>query len=438
MLRYIYIASYLAFFCCPLLLQAQNTTVKRMQIEKKRALEELQSSTILLKETKNTTSSLLNRIQLINSQIETRKELLAILREEISELEEKKKEINLEIKSLNKSLMAKKETYNKTIRAMMRNKASNSNSTFLYMLAGKSISESYKRFDYLKDYSRWVREEANIIRADEQNLSQKQDSLNIALKQQNIALAQYQFEQAKLTEEEDTFQKHLRDAQNKEAELTKIVSRKKKEAEGLEKKLQAMLKAELDKQVEIVAKEKNSNNKSNNPKKTAETSTKEIVIKETPAKTKEIENSLSKTESNNAALSSSFVANKGKLPFPITGKYSIVGRFGNRKQNNWITTNNNGIDIQGQKNAKALAIFNGEISSIVNIPGYGTCILIRHGNYYSFYGNIKEIDVKKGQIVKTGQQLGTIFVDPDSNLSELHFQLWRQKEKLNPEVWLRK
>ena len=103
-----------------------------------------------------------------------------------------------------------------------------------------------------------------------------------------------------------------------------------------------------------------------------------------------------------------------------------------------MTTSSSGIEIQSQPNAEAKVVFNGEVTTIVSIPGYGTCILVRHGNYYTFYGNIEKIAVKKGDKVTTGQSLGVIFTDPETNTAQMHFQLWQQKTKLNPELWLRK
>ena len=77
------------------------------------------------------------------------------------------------------------------------------------------------------------------------------------------------------------------------------------------------------------------------------------------------------------------------------------------------------------------------MSQVVALPGYNYSIIIRHGGYYTFYGNIQNVYVKQGDKVKTGQALGRVYIDQDTNSSQLHFQLWHGTNKQNPEIWLR-
>ena len=122
---------------------------------------------------------------------------------------------------------------------------------------------------------------------------------------------------------------------------------------------------------------------------------------------------------------------------PVTGTASIVGSFGAKKHSEWnVTTNSNGIDIQAQKGASIRAVFDGEVSKVFSFPGSNTCVIVRHGEYYTFYANIYDLFVKQGDKVKTGESLGRIFTDPDTNVSSMHFQLWQKTTKLNPAPWL--
>jgi septal ring factor EnvC (AmiA/AmiB activator) len=141
--------------------------------------------------------------------------------------------------------------------------------------------------------------------------------------------------------------------------------------------------------------------------------------------------------SENVVLSNNFASNRGKLPYPITGNYTITTRFGTHQHSKFVTTSSSCIDIRSQAGAEAKAVFNGEVTYVAAIPGYNTCIIIRHGNYYTFYGNIQNIYIKQGDKVKTGQSLGKVFTDPDTGFSQIHFQLWQGTNKLNPEPWLR-
>jgi septal ring factor EnvC (AmiA/AmiB activator) len=124
---------------------------------------------------------------------------------------------------------------------------------------------------------------------------------------------------------------------------------------------------------------------------------------------------------------------------PVSGTSSVIGNFGTKQHREWnITTNSNGIDIQSEKGAEIRSVFEGEVSKVFSFPGSNTCVIVRHGEYYTFYANIFDLFVKQGDKVKTGQSLGRIFTDPDTGVSTMHFQLWQKTTKLNPAPWLNK
>ena len=124
---------------------------------------------------------------------------------------------------------------------------------------------------------------------------------------------------------------------------------------------------------------------------------------------------------------------------PVTGTATIVSSFGVHKHSEWnVSTNNSGIDIQAQRNSDIRAIFEGEVSRIIAFPGYNNCVILRHGDYYTFYANIINVYVKKGQRLKTGDALGKIYTDSDTGIASMHFQLWKQTTKLDPAPWLKR
>ena len=139
-------------------------------------------------------------------------------------------------------------------------------------------------------------------------------------------------------------------------------------------------------------------------------------------------------------LSGSFESNKGKLPFPVTGNYRIVRPFGRQKhpELKYVETNNMGIDIEADQGAMAVAIFDGKVSAIFKQPGFNNIVMVRHGNYLTVYAGLASINVKTGDTVKGGQAIGTIFSDiEDENRTLLHFEIRKERQELNPELWLK-
>ena len=138
-----------------------------------------------------------------------------------------------------------------------------------------------------------------------------------------------------------------------------------------------------------------------------------------------------------AKLSNNFAGNKGRLPMPITGSYSVVGHYGNYSVAGLrnVTLDNKGIDIRGQQGCAARAVFNGTVSSVFQYGG-SYIVMLRHGSYISVYSGLSSVSVRKGQTVKTKDTLGAIGQDSDGRYI-LHFQLRQESARLNPEQWVR-
>ena len=136
----------------------------------------------------------------------------------------------------------------------------------------------------------------------------------------------------------------------------------------------------------------------------------------------------------------SFESNKGRLLFPVTGKYKIVSTFGQHKhpELKYVKVNNNGIDIEAQPGAMARAIFDGKVSAVFPQDGYHTVVMVRHGKYLSIYVNLSEIYIRKGDTLKAGDAIGKIYSDPDDGgRTILHFEVRREKDKLDPQQWVK-
>ena len=136
-------------------------------------------------------------------------------------------------------------------------------------------------------------------------------------------------------------------------------------------------------------------------------------------------------------LAEEFSKNKGKLPWPAEG--AVVDRFGQHYHPVFTRVKlpfNNGISIAVAKGARVKAVFDGVVKQIVVMPGYNQCVLVQHGNWFSFYCKLQNTTVKAGDKVKTGQTIGS--VDTINGDTQLHFQIWQKQTPQNPELWLRK
>ena len=134
-----------------------------------------------------------------------------------------------------------------------------------------------------------------------------------------------------------------------------------------------------------------------------------------------------------------FRQNKGRLPWPVEGGFIARG-FGRQKHPTLknIEITNNGIDIRTDEAAAVRAISDGTVAGVQFVPGHDYTVIIRHGNYYTVYSNLSETSLSKGDAVRAKQPIGRVSSNPITGASELHFELWHQKERLNPVGWIKK
>ena len=131
---------------------------------------------------------------------------------------------------------------------------------------------------------------------------------------------------------------------------------------------------------------------------------------------------------------------KGKLPNPTTGSFAITSRFGRQYMPDMpdVEYDNPGIDAESDAGAAARAVFDGKVAGVYILPGYNTVVIVNHGGYYTVYGNISSPTVKTGEVVSAGTNLGSLALNEDgSGKSTIHFEVWKNRDKLNPQEWLR-
>jgi murein DD-endopeptidase MepM/ murein hydrolase activator NlpD len=144
---------------------------------------------------------------------------------------------------------------------------------------------------------------------------------------------------------------------------------------------------------------------------------------------------LKKIEEPPAEAGTPFESRKGKLPWPVSAG-AVVAHFGNHVHPVLKTiTQNTGIDISIKSGTSVKSVADGEVAMIHWLPSYGNLVILRHaGGFHTVYAHLSDISVTEGQRIKDGV---VIAKSGDSvSGSVLHFEVWKEKEKQNPEAWL--
>jgi murein DD-endopeptidase MepM/ murein hydrolase activator NlpD len=140
-------------------------------------------------------------------------------------------------------------------------------------------------------------------------------------------------------------------------------------------------------------------------------------------------------------LNQSFESNRGRLPWPVE-RGTITEGYGRQLHPKLkeIYTNNNGVDISTHRNANVRSVFDGEVTSVLSIPGAGKIVIIKHGNYRTVYSNLQEVYVSVGTKVKTKQAVGSLLSIDGEALSVSHFEIHQvsngQINRMNPSSWI--
>ena len=138
----------------------------------------------------------------------------------------------------------------------------------------------------------------------------------------------------------------------------------------------------------------------------------------------------------NRATTGNFAKMKGRLPWPVQGE--IIGKFGTiRNPDTGVVIENVGIDIQAKSGTPVMSVLDGVVSTITYIRGHGNIIIIDHGGGFStVYAQVDNITVHENEYVQKGGTIATVVKAVNNTPEKLHFEVWGNQQKLNPQIWL--
>lgn len=375
-----------------LLSPAQAQDIDRHKELKKKIEQEISFIDNQLKSLNTKQKATRENLTLIQKKASDRKAVISQLDVQIRDAEQKIEAKNAEIAKLQGEIDTLGAYYSRLVYNAYKNR--DTKAWFMYVLASENIGQGYRRLSYIKNLSATVNEQAEKIRIKREELESEKKLLEGMMAQALKAKNERQREYKTLVAEEKETQGIIKEISRNQGKYRKELAAKRKEVEKLNREIQQMVQ-------KSVAADKKKN---------------------LPVDTK---------------LSGSFEQNKGRLGWPVA-RGVITEQFGvhfHPVYKNIKLPENNGITIRTDKNAEVHCVFEGTVKQIVMMQGYGQCVLVQHGAYYTFYCKLRKVTVKSGQKVATGQVLG--YLEGDGKASSIHFQIWKGTQKQNPEAWLR-
>jgi septal ring factor EnvC (AmiA/AmiB activator) len=439
----------------PATLIAQNK--KNLEDKRKKLTKEIEITSKLLDKTKQNKSAVYERFVTLQNQIERREDLIQTIENEIVESENIITRNTGVIAALNEDVSKMRAEYGQILRTSFRLKALNN--PLMFLLSAENLNQAYRRWIFLRNYNKYRVGQQEAIAFTQSILSKKIVSLGLEKTEKEQLLMEMQGQKGTLTTELTDKNTMLQTLSTDEAKLRSELEEKQKTKAALDNSIERTIAEEERKKDEItVAKNKKKAAASpppkaanpvpkpaipapsvpnvlpkpidNPPKPVTEPAPKpqKAVVTEAPEKEVEVED----------ITSQSFQKLRGRLPWPVDGGF-IARAYGKQKHPTLknIEITNNGIDIRSSEEAPVRSVFEGKVAGVQYIPGHDYTVIIQHGNYYTVYSNLSETNLSKGDIVAAGSLVGKVSTNPISGAAELHFELWREKERLNPASWIK-
>lgn len=384
--------------CLPVILLSQQKSDRNsLERQKSETIKQIELTQGLLDQTRKSKNISVQQLNLLSKNISNRESLIKNYENDIISLNSDIDNNTLKIKEIESNLIKLKEEYSKIIKAVYRNL---DKELYLeYIIGAQDINQSYQRLRQLSYLSSYRKNTFEELKNYSEDLHKENEELKLLLREKEKILYSKELELRKLTVERNQKEIGIKELKAHESKLIKEIRDKQNIQKRLEREINLLIENEILKSKEA----------------------KLSVL--TPAE---------------RIISRDFARNIGGLPWPVN-RGIITGQYGEHEHPvlKGIKIKSNGIDINTIEGEKALCIFDGEVTKIVAIMGANYTVIVKHGDFRTVYQNLINVSVKTGDSVKRGDSLGVIYTDSD-NSTRLHFQIWQDKNNVNPVNWLSK
>lgn len=401
-----------------------------LQKQRERIDREIKQLNESLKSTSSNRTLSLRQVNALNAQLKLRERKIETISQEIRILNNQIASNTRAIKELQDQLAQLRKDYERMVLFAYRNR--NAYNKMMFIFASKDFNQAFKRVKYLQQLNGSRKQKATDIGETQAEIELKVAQLQASREEQDQLLKEQRGERAEIAKEQGEESRVLRALTQQEAQFKQEISKRQQELRRLATAIDQAIKRELE---EERRREEEARLAALRLEAARTGKTVEEVEAANPVARKTDAELLAATPEA-ARLSANFAENKGKLPWPVKNGVVTLG-FGKHTMGKNATHDNPGIRIQTHQDMAVTAVFEGDVSVVIPMQGLGYVVLVKHGRFFTLYGNLRSLTVKKGDKVQVGQRLGTAITDSEG-LTEVHFELIDATNRQNPEHWLAK
>ena len=367
----------------------------QLEQEKRENLRKIAEAEKILSETQSRRKVNIGQLQALEQQITARESLIKGLKEEVGLLNTEISDLTIVVNALQVDLENLRAEYASMIYSAY--KTNSGYNILTYLFAAETFNQLFQRMQYLDQYSAARRIQVEQIEVVAEELNSQRSSVQVKRDEQSSLLSQQLQESRKLQSSRKQKSTMIAQLTKKESQLRREVKTRKLAIDKLDKTIAAIVRTEI---------------------KNSEKATAIEALDE-----EEFTMTFERQRSNlQWPVSSGFISRKfGTQPHPVLRR---------------IKTENNGVDIQTNGQELVRTVHDGEVKMVGYLQGMNNFVMVKHGKYFTVYSRLKNVLVRKGEKVTALDPIGEVFTDSDG-VSEVHFEVWRNTSKLDPEKWLR-
>lgn len=395
---------FIVFLLFSFSVSAQSDKRKELENRRVQLQQEIKRISDLRTSNLRKEKSILTEVENLDQQIRSTENLIRVTNQQANLLTREMDANQRKIGELREELKKLKEDYARMVQKSYKSKSQQSR--IMFLLSAESFLQAYKRLQYMKQYTNYRKQQGEEIKTRTAQLQSLNESLAEQKKAKDRLVAENRKTRARLAENKKSQQTLIASIRKKEGQFAAELNQKQQEINSIDREIERII-------AEAIAR---------NNRESGSGSTSREIFELTPEA---------------KALAANFESNKGKLPWPV--RSGIVSMHFGEQRHPVVTSttiNSNGIRIDTEKAGKAKAVFAGTVSEVQAVKGANKAVMVRHGDYISIYNNLDKIFVKRGDDVTIGQDLGEVATSNSSGKTTLHFLLYKNNQKLDPEQWI--
>jgi septal ring factor EnvC (AmiA/AmiB activator) len=410
----------LLFLLTSTMMWSQLTQQEKLEQRKAQILREIKEKEDQLQKVKSKEKTVTKQLKIQTEKIKLKENLINTTEKQTKLLSNDMYINQMNINRLKKELELLKEDYSKMIQKSYKSRSEQSRAMFL--LSSQNFLQAYKRAQYMKQYASYRKTQGIEIQEKSVELENFNQIIGVQKTAKQKLIEENEKERLALERERQVQQELAKSIKKDKKQIVAEIKKKQQETRNIDNQIQKLLKAAIaaanKKTASAVAKA--------NPKTTTAAAT-----KATETSTKIVLTSEGQIIANN------FKANKGKLPWPVEKGFVSLG-YGDQAHPIYksLVVHNSGVEITTDQGASARAVFGGEVISVMVLSPVNKAVMIQHGDYFTVYQNLSNVNVSKGDKVSIKQPIGRIRTNGDTGKTVLKFTISQNTTYSNPAGWL--